>query len=189
MRANRLFDTDAQLLPCAARTHLPGAGQLRRYLTQMRIPLITVLLVLGSPAAIASNRPTGVNCDLKEPPASAGEEFNHGLTLRVFPRAKDISKIYSGCQVVWVPQADGTQVLSVTVIQRGHAVRVWSPHETNAAKLACRYRDGRLVRGTQDKCPFPESLIVKSMAPGCVAATLQSAAAGGTVLPAGCNYE
>ena len=31
MMPNKLFDADTQVLPCALRTRLPRAGQLRRY--------------------------------------------------------------------------------------------------------------------------------------------------------------
>jgi hypothetical protein len=47
-------------------------------------------------------RPVGMNCALSKPPATAGEEFNHGMVLRIFPRAKDINASYTGCQALMV---------------------------------------------------------------------------------------
>ncbi len=147
------------------------------------------LVVLFAQNAVASDRPTGMNCALREPPVQAGEGFNHGITLRIFPRAKDIQKNYTGCQTVWVSHPAKLEVLSVVAIERGHAVRVWSPHETDPARTRCRYREGKLIAGSGDHCPAPEFLIHKSMASGCVEKVSKSAAAGSAVFPEGCDFE
>lgn len=147
------------------------------------------LLILFAQDAMSGDRPTGVNCSLKEPPTQSGEEFDHGITLRIFPRAKEIKETYTGCQVVWVPHASTLEILSIAVIESGHAVRLWSPNETGLARSSCRYREGKVIHGTSEHCPAPELLIMKSMAPGCVEKISKSVAAGQAVFPEGCDYE
>ena len=63
-----------------------------------------VPLLLGTPIlSHASDRPTGTNCELSAPPSISGEDYSHGITVRIYPRAKDGRlKLTVGCQVVWV---------------------------------------------------------------------------------------
>jgi hypothetical protein len=69
----------------------------------MRQILASALLLLCGPAFAGEiGRPVGKNCDLAEPPDTAGEEFDHGALLRIYPRARDIGMSYNGCQAVWV---------------------------------------------------------------------------------------
>jgi hypothetical protein len=48
-----------------------------------------------------------------------------------------------------------------------------------------------VVSGNSDICAVPESLVIKSMAPGCVAKMLAAVSKGGlaTATPGGCEYE
>jgi hypothetical protein len=65
---------------------------------------ITVLLLavfLGVSRGADNPRPNGKNCALAVPPLTAGEEFNDGAVLRIFPRAKDIDASYTGYQVLF----------------------------------------------------------------------------------------
>jgi hypothetical protein len=156
---------------------------------------LAVLLLLSWLAlpvrAVAAPRPTGSNCDLKSPPTAAGEETNHGVTLRVFPRAKSINSSYSGCQVLFAPAAGGWHVVSIAEVVAGDPVRIWSEHEGNDESLACRYKNGAVVEGNTDKCPHPAFLLLKSMAPGCVKLLQEAVAKSGlgAATPAHCKYE
>lgn len=159
----------------------------------MRVGAFASLCLLSalSAHAVEAPRPQGENCALTAPPAAAGEEFNHGLVLRIYPRARDISAKYTGCQIRWAPDGSKWVTVSVVAIERGGAVRVWSPDQSQTELLACRYKAGRVVTGHPDNCPAPQFLIAKSVAPGCVEKLRAAVAAGGlsAAQPAGCNHE
>jgi hypothetical protein len=135
--------------------------------------------------------PRGANCNLSSPPASAGEESNHGIVLRIYPRAKDIDSRYTGCQALLAPDGERWAVVSLTEVVEGDPVRVWSPHEPDAAVLACRFRNGKVVQGNPGTCPAPEFLLVKSMEPGCVEVIREAVAKQGlgASRPARCEYR
>ena len=148
--------------------------------------LILSLLVLANEVAdSAEQRPTGKNCDLQTPPEDAGEDINHGIIQRIYPRASEISKDYVGCQIVWV--ADGMTWITIAAvsIERGDPVRVWSPYETDPIRLACRYKEGKLIEGDRARCPAPDHLFAKSLPPGCVERITN---AGGR-FPPDCSYD
>lgn len=159
----------------------------------MRLVAASLLLVLQVTIASASSPggPEGTNCRLAKPPDVAGEEMNHGVTLKIFPRARDIGSDYSGCQVLWAPNGNKWQVITITEVVRGDPVRLWSPHAT-PAENACRYRNGAVVAGDPDKCqPHPGYLLKRSMAPGCVEKIKTFVAKNGlgASRPEGCEYE
>jgi hypothetical protein len=156
----------------------------------LAVLLLPLWLALPAPA-VAAPRPSGTNCDLKSPPTEAGEEMNHGVTLRVFPRAKSINSSYSGCQVLFAPAAGSWHVVSIAEVAAGDPTRIWSEHAGNDESVACRYKNGTVVEGNADKCPHPEFLLIKSMAPGCVKLLQEAVAKGGlgAATPAHCQYE
>src|SRR5260221_10147600 len=133
----------------------------------MRTLVLALLLISCATVAAQDGKPTGPNCNLKTPPPESGEDALHGITLKFFPRAKDISKKYNGCQVMWVPHDGEWHVASIVAIENGYAVRIWNPEKTGTARL-CRYKEGKIVRGDPKKRAVPHSLIVKTLPPGCV---------------------
>ena len=156
------------------------------------IVLLSCMFGLTLPA-IAQSEPrlTGRNCDLISPPLNAGEVMNHGVIYRVFPRAKDIGKRYSGCQVMFQPDGDKWLVVSVTEVEKGDPTWVWSPSLDNAPASACRYRKGKAVFGDANDCPMPEFLIQKSLASGC-SQLMQEAISKkglGAPTPRGCEFR
>lgn len=159
----------------------------------MRIVTAIALLLALSPLAHSADavRPEGKNCALPSPPSEAGEEMNRGSLLRVYPRAKDIDGIYTGCQVLFAPRDGKWQVISLTEIVNGDPVRLWSEYEQDPAVLACRYKGGKVTVGDPDKCPMAEFLLVKSMAPGCVKLMQDTVAKGGVgaQTPRQCEYQ
>lgn len=158
----------------------------------MRLVLLLVLMFQWQLAvAQGTGRPVGKNCNLSAPPESAGEELNHGIILRIYPRAKDINEMYTGCQLMWLPDANRWHVLSVVEIKSGDPVRIWSPDKSDPVRVSCTYRKGKVVKGDAKNCAGPEFLIAKSMAPGCVKKVAQAVEKGGITTPGppGCEYE
>ncbi len=152
--------------------------------------LISLLSVASAaPAATATPRPKGNNCDLDSPPLRAGEEMNHGFTLRIYPRAKDIDTRYSGCQVIFAPDGGKWVVVSLTEVVKGDPVRVWAA-EDNPAR-SCRFERGKVVRGDPNKCPDPKYLLLKSMSEGCVGKIRDAVAKHGLGAPRSkeCEYQ
>jgi hypothetical protein len=162
-------------------------------MTQILAPFIKALLptIVLCASVMAQGRPEGLNCDLIQPPKLAGEESNHGVTLKIYPRAKDISTQYSGCQVMFAPNSKTWIVVSLTEVINGDPIRVWSDHPSNEQTANCLYRKGKIIRGDPDKCPMPEFILTKSLAPGCVKLLKSAAAKDGVTAnwPKQCEYE
>jgi len=157
------------------------AGRLIQYVKRQMTrtaSLVALALLLGNPVLAATPRPKGANCSLAAPPSDAGEEFNHGVTLRVFPRVRDIHDSYNGCQNLWAPNGAGWEIISITEVLAGDPIRVWLPYAPEAA-LACRYKRGQVVVGNPEACPMAKHLLVRSRAPGCVEKMKAAVAAHG----------
>jgi hypothetical protein len=150
------------------------------------------LLLISLPMLSAgADRPTGKNCDLASPPAAAGEETNHGIVLRIYPRAKDIDSHYTGCQVLLAPDGKKWVAVSLTEVINGDPFRLWSAYEKDPAVLACRFKRGKVIKGDPNKCPAPEYILVKSLAPGCVRIIEDAVAKHGlgAPRPPECEYQ
>ena len=158
----------------------------------MRTPLIFLLLfhcALGF--AGESRGPSGRNCGLDGPPENAGETFVHGITLRVYPRALDLSKEYTGCQTTWLPDGSKWVALNIVIIEGGDPVRIWAADDSDPLRFSCIYKKGFVVGGDAKNCPVPQSLIAKSVAPGCIEKMGKAISEGGLSAPRppGCKYE
>lgn len=154
--------------------------------------LIAVFIILQSAVVIAAGtgRPTGNNCDVSEPPESAGEDFNHGGVIRVYPRAKDINEKYTGCQTTWLPDKEKWLIVSMVAIEFGYPIRIWAPSIPGPIPANCTYKKGKLRKGDAKSCPDAKSLTVKSLDPGCGEKIKLAVAAGlGAQMPSGCKYE
>jgi hypothetical protein len=125
----------------------------------MRIALaLAMMSILTSALASETGHPTGDNCNLTSPPEAAGEVQDHGVTLRVFPRARDINGSYKGCQMKWASNKGRWDLVAVVSIVSGDPVRLWSPEVSVGT---CVYDKGELVRGDARNCPDAKSLISK----------------------------
>ena len=157
----------------------------------MRSPLLLLLLFALNSGASAAPRPEGRNCRLSAPPSSAGEDLNHGVILRIYPRARDIDAAYTGCQLLWVPIKKKWALISATEVVAGDAVGIWTPSADSPELTSCRYKNGRVVTGVAETCAAPQFLLKQSLAPGCVRKLQAAIAAGGVgaAWPAGCEYE
>ena len=153
----------------------------------MRVHLAACLIIVlcASDSRAQSTEPTGQNCRLAVPPSDAGESPDHGVVLRVYPRARDISSRYSGCQTMWAPQAERWLKISVAEIVNGDPVRLWTSDDVGGAISSCRYEKGKIVSGEAGACPAPAFLIQQSFPAGC--ASKLFAAKGGPV--AGCEIN
>ena len=162
-----------------------------RSMPAVRAVSLLMLLCALSVHATGTDKPVGKNCDLMSPPVTAGEMLSHGITLRIYPRARDIDMRYSGCQALFAPEGEKWTVLSLTEVIAGDPVRVWSSYEIDATVLACRFKQGKLVQGNPDTCPPPEFILVKSLAPGCARAVRDAVAnhGPGTPWPPGCEFQ
>jgi len=155
----------------------------------MRAALILAILLPFSPAfADETGRPTGENCGLAAPPEAAGEEVDHGLTLRIYPRARDIGSKYGGCQVRWAADKDRWNVVAIVSIVSGEPVRLWSPQ---VSVVTCLYDKGKLIQGDARNCPDSQSLVLKSRAAGCLEKIQRTISQGGNPSPhiEGCEPE
>jgi len=124
------------------------------------------------------------NYSLRRYGQKAEGPFRRG-SLSCYPRVRDISTDYTGCQLLWMHDGKTWSTIAVVAIERGYAVRLWSQYETDPARLGCRYKEGKVVQGDPQRCPAPDFLIVKSLPPGCVERIKK---AGGR-FPPGCDYD
>jgi hypothetical protein len=185
---SRLRQNPAKAGPCTPDLDSPVWAHKMIKLPWLNCVLLATLLVASSARA---ERPNGKNCHVAAPPPSAGEKEAHGVVLRVYPRAKAIDTSYSGRQVVWAPHGSRWVVISAVEIVRGDPVRTWTPYAEDASLTGCRYRKGRVTKGSAADCAAPEFLLAKSLAPGCVQKQRKAVAAAGlgAANPAGCSYE
>jgi hypothetical protein len=151
----------------------------------VRILMLCVMVFAHVLECAADGRPVGRNCNLPSPPRGSGEEFSHGATLKTFPRARDIGSNYTGCQITWAPEGRKWEILSVTQIDGGDPVRIWTPLNVDTVPYSCTYKNGKVVTGNALNCVAAEYLIKQSMAPGCVAKLMKSPGDW----PKECGYE
>lgn len=150
-----------------------------------RINLLLFAVCIASASAQADQlRPHGQNCDLAAPPAGSGEEAAHSTTLKIFPRLRDMTTGYDGCQVTWYNDGPQWQVVGITYFRRGTPAAFWSPVLVGEKELFCKYQGGIRISGPPDRCPAFKSLRKRSVAEGCI----DRARAEGK-LPDDCRYE
>jgi hypothetical protein len=151
--------------------------------------IVALLLIFAVAHAQAEVRPEGLNCSLTEPPLNAGEIPSHAGIARVYPRAKDINKIYSGCQVLFVPDHDHWIIALIEIVD-GDPKRTWAPELNTPAQDACRFNAGAVIKGNQGTCRIEKnSLLLKSYAPSCIN-LMQALNANGKqqiLVPEGCT--
>lgn len=152
------------------------------------IVLMIAFLQYTGVFAADNDQPKGAYCGLPVPPADAGEELNHDVQMRIYPRARDMRISYSGCQTMWVAKGNQWITKSVVAIERGQPVRIWSPDPADAKLMVCRYLNGRIVRGDVASCPNAQLLVMESLAPGCID-KVRKAMGAKAPRPAGCDYE
>jgi hypothetical protein len=143
-----------------------------------------VVCVVPNAAATANDRPTGKNCDLRIPPKNSGEDEDHAILMKVYPRISAMARNYTGCQAVWFRNTKAWEIISVTVLRNGDPVRIWAPSPADAVRYSCRYQHGKVISGDAKNCVAPEVLLQGSVPAGCM--TKIAASAGSKASPAGC---
>jgi len=118
-------------------------------------------------------------CSLHEPPADAGEFFNHGVKFLVYPRSFALGAGYSGCQSIWQQEANSVKLLMRGKFNRGRPVEVLLPDE-GSAFVDCN------SKSTEEKnvevCSVIASFPFPSTDPGCVTSALSSGESPGVCL-------
>jgi hypothetical protein len=151
----------------------------------MRYIIFISFLAIGSVLqASESNRPIGINCAFSEPPPGAGEGWVHGMTILIYPRAKDIVSGYTGCQTVFAEINGKWGIVLMIEVLNGDPIRIWS--EDGAGE--CIFQNGKIIHGNPGDCPSPDDLLIKSMPSGCVKAK-REAAKDHAQKVSGCEYE
>jgi hypothetical protein len=187
--ATHLFRQFRRLIPFLDRK--PEQYLSNRFLREFNMRaavILAIVLPFSTAFATETGRPTGENCSLTAPPDAAGEETDHGSTLRVYPRARDIGGKYTGCQSRWAQDKDRWNLVGVVAIAAGEPFQLWSPE---VSVVTCRYDKGQLVAGDTRTCPDSHLLILKSRAPGCLEKIRRTISQGGNATPhiAGCEPE
>ena len=152
------------------------------------IAVISLLAV--HPCALAKDpRPSGDNCDLKTPPPTSGEEAHMGTKLLVYPRAKDISTTYTGCQSLWWTGENQEVKLALLVyIEAGFPARTWANSTKEERGEDCRYKNGKTISAKPEQCNESEYVILKSLPSGCFK-RIQDAMAKKSPHPSECEYD
>jgi len=168
------------------------------YEVELRILLI-VLLVMACNSQVYANghRPNGENCNIDIPPENSGEDSHmYGGIFKVFPRAKDIGKTYTGCQTIWHNPATGSdplanlKLLTVIKLKNGNIAHSWSPDGAAFNINECKYENGKELKTNGKACYRAEHLPIKSMRPGCLKELLAATYDRTLPLPKDClNYE
>jgi len=136
----------------------------------IRVVFLAFSLVVTT---IVVANPAGLNCNLEQPPENSGEDSHmYAGLFKIYPRAKNIQKNYSGCQLTWQAKADGKKLphiwnLVSKIEYKNGKVKsvVWSSTAQDRKIKNCVYQEGNIISG--DNCYPAKSLPLKSMAPGC----------------------
>lgn len=129
----------------------------------MNRALIVAVFVMVSSVRAAES---GANCDLRYPPSESGEDFNHLVMFKIYPRVVNMDPGYTGCQIAWIDNGESWKIFQKVIIDNGDPIRVNTPGRASVF-LGCEYRDGALTVGDVSRCPVPSSLLWLSRAPGC----------------------
>jgi hypothetical protein len=136
---------------------------------------LVLALAEGIPAcsaytATANAHPLkGLNCDLKGPPPSAGDDGVHGILVKVYPRKKFIDGTYTGCQSSWT-RIENVFVLDTGLFfDRGDLRSFWRPREGSSSGTLCEFRAKKLVTEVPECRDIADaSEPMASLPPGCV---------------------
>jgi hypothetical protein len=143
-------------------------------LIMLRVRLIVLLmscLVGFSGCSFTQNVNVSMpNCGLKEPPADSGEDSDHGILMKIFPRRGAIGSTYSGCQTVWAGDGKTWFVVAVGIFEGGKVTRMRMPSRPEDPVEQCLIQSGRLVKGNEGTCSSLDMFPYNSMAPGCESA-------------------
>ena len=125
-------------------------------------------------------RPTGLNCELRSVPATAGEETWHGALIQVYPRIADMGPKYNGCQAVFMTTISSpiAKLAWFVEIVDGDMVRIWPELTEVRDWLDCRFRRGVLTAGDSKVCNRFSPLI-HTVPAGCTTGTRDR----------GCEYD
>jgi hypothetical protein len=144
--------------------------------------LVPCLIGISGCASMQTVGASMRNCDLKEPPPDSGEDGDHGILIKIYPRRGAIGSTYSGCQTMWAFDGATWSVVTVGVFEDGKITRMRVPSRPEDPLEQCLFQSGRLVRGNEGTCSSLDMLPYNSMPPGCA-----SAAKGHE--PRDCDYD
>lgn len=133
--------------------------------------LLLSVLILAMRTLVAD--PIKLNCDLEQPPENSGEDSHmYAGLFKIYPRAKNIPKNYTGCQITWQSNPKDNKFplkwTSVSKIKydKGEVKSVeWGKVAEGKEIKNCIYQEGNIISG--DNCYPAKKLPLKSMAPGC----------------------
>jgi hypothetical protein len=127
---------------------------------------VLALLCFIAQAACAADHFEGPNCDLKEPPESAGElvggsKLDDMVWFQVYPRTSAIGDHYTGCQVLWTwTHAKPQKMLGFVLFKNGKAIDVWP--QDKYQPWCRRGEDGR-----KTGCTLFANMVAASFPAGC----------------------
>ena len=133
------------------------------------LPLAVGMACLST-TATAQGLPQGENCELTDPPSTAGESYvalqGIAVMLRVYPRLSQIDDRYTGCQVSWISSSarPGKVDVARILIVRGLAVSVWPA----VSEPMCKKGE----KASKTGCSYPTDFLSASSYPGCLATAL-----------------
>ncbi|MCB1754449.1 MAG: hypothetical protein KDJ38_02940 [Gammaproteobacteria bacterium] len=161
---------------------------------RLKIFVIAFSIWLVAINVFGSDRPIGQNCEISKPPNDSGEDSHmYAGAFKIFPRAKHIDPNYSGCQIIWVSKSESLEnweLMAILSLENGKLIGSWSPKEIGASFNECKYVDGKLVSGDNNRCYQSEAVPLKSMRPGCLSDLLKASYDKTMPLPKDCfNYE
>lgn len=112
------------------------------------------------------------SCLMKEPPETAGEMGSHGFEMRIYPRATDMKRNFTGCQTIWWLAKSGRMQITFKAHFEEGVITSFTGFDDATGEnevMNCRYARRTLVSG-ETSCPSfkqanrPEG----SLPPGCI---------------------
>ena len=137
----------------------------------MRLAALLSLIVVALSAQSAfALPPDAPNCSLMSPPPGAGEDNPQSGLMKIYPRGRDISKSYTGCQRVWLQHNGEWLKFSTRYYQSGVLRAFYGPELNGKLTSVCYFANRKLSAKSRGACPSYDEARqpAPSLAPGCL---------------------
>lgn len=141
-----------------------------------KAPLILFLaLLLCSLSLLASDLipKDANNCNIIQPPKAAGDSVLNGRLMKIFPRRKDMSENYTGCQILWLDIQRRHKLEKILVLYFENGKIKVQQHMEAGRSFSCRYYAGSLLSNSSHECSKKSIGALSSHPAGCLKSSLR----------------
>jgi len=113
------------------------------------------------------------NCNILQPPKAAGDSVLNGRLMKIFPRRKDMSANYTGCQTLWLDIQRMHKLEKILVLYFENGEIKVQQHTEAGKTFSCRYYAGSLLPNSKIECSEKSIGALSSQPAGCTKYSLR----------------